>query len=113
MRIKLSDEAEKAYEDVLRQLAEANPFVQVDKSKVIGGLIVIGHRAIEARDLEALAQELSTPESRRLALVRQVERLSATLDAEGLKTLEATFKKATSQVKKLEEAKHETSKQSA
>lgn len=97
MRIKLTEDAEKAMGLILAEIHRQNPFVEQDNSRLMSAIVVTLQRHMQPRHRDELIQAVSTPESARLALMREVETLSQGMDADAIRTLETTVRKLRAQ----------------
>jgi hypothetical protein len=98
MRIKLTEDAEKAMGLIVGEIHKQNPFIEQDKSRLMSAIVVTLQRFMQPRYRDELIQAVSTPESARLALMREVETLSQGMDAGAIRTLQTTVRKLRSQV---------------
>ncbi|MGK5083427.1 hypothetical protein WDW37_08970 [Bdellovibrionota bacterium FG-1] len=97
MRIKLTGEAEKAMGLIVDQILKQNPFIERDNSRLISAIVVTLQRYLQPRYRDELIQAISTPESARLSLMREVEILSQGMDADAIRGLESTVRKLRAQ----------------
>ena len=93
MRIRLSPEADEAYQAVCAEVLEVNPFIEASPSRWFGAIILAFHRSMNPKVRDELLQAVSTPESMRRALLRQVEQASLGMDARALRQLEGAIRK--------------------
>jgi hypothetical protein len=93
MRISLTAEADRALGLIVEQVLKKNPFIEKDNSRLLSAIVVIFHRCVQPRQFEELIYTLTTPEAARLALLREVEGMSKSMNSETLRVLEASIKK--------------------
>jgi len=98
MRIKLTPEADLALTRLVEKVLKVNPFIERDNSRLMSAMVVTFERFLQHRALEEFVQRLTTPETARLALIREVEGLSQGMDALALRGLETTLRKLRAQV---------------
>lgn len=98
MRIKFTPDAEKALGLIVDQIMKHNPFIEQDNSRLVSAIVVTLQRHMQPRLRDELIQAVSTPESDRLALMREVETLSQGMDASVIRVaLESTVRKLRAQ----------------
>ena len=93
MRIKLTPEADLALSQIADQVLKQNPFIERDPSRWMSAVVVTLQSTLQPKLLEELVERLTTPETARLALLREIEGLSQGMDALALRGLETTLKK--------------------
>lgn len=107
MRISLSPEASQVFESIVSRIEVVNPFIERDNTRFLSAVVVAYERSAGAREIDELVQAVSTPESRRRALIRQIEQVSLGMDAQAIRNLEASVRKLGSQPKKSEVTENE------
>ena len=93
MRISLTPEADQSLSEIFKRVLNQNPFIERDNGRLISAVIVSFLKSGYPKKIEEIAQTLTTQESARLALIREVEGLSQGMDATALRALEMSLKR--------------------
>ena len=97
MRIKLTPEADQAFQAVQADALKVNPFIEGDNGQWLSAVVLAFHRNVNSRMRDELIEGLSTPESMRKALIQQIEKASLGMDAQAIRVLKASIKKMNKQ----------------